>query len=75
VVVPKFRGLVVKKGTPPEAVNYLISRSLMAIQTPTFKNYLKKSMIEPNFLVGEGFAELIQNQEKTFGKVLKDLGF
>ena len=75
VVVPKFRGLVVKKGTPPEAVNYLISRSLMAIQTPTFKNYLEKSMIEPNFLVGEGFAKLIQNQEKTFGKVLKELGF
>jgi tripartite-type tricarboxylate transporter receptor subunit TctC len=48
---------------------------LIAIQTPTFKNYLKKSMIEPNFLVGEGFAKLIQNQEQTFGKVLKDLGF
>ena len=75
VVVPKFRGLVVKKGTPPEIVDYLISRSLMAIQTPTFKDYLKKSMIEPNFLVGEGFDELIQNQEKTFGKVLKELGF
>jgi tripartite-type tricarboxylate transporter receptor subunit TctC len=75
VVVPKFRGLVVKKGTSPEAVNYLISRSLMAIQTPTFKNYLQKSMIEPNFLVGEGFAELIQDQEETFGKVLKELGF
>ncbi len=75
VVVPKFRGLVVKKGTPPEVVDYLISRSLMAIQTPTFKDYLKKSMIEPNFLVGEGFDELIQNQEQTFGKVLKELGF
>jgi len=75
VVVPKFRGLVVKKGTPSEAVNYLISRSLMAIQTPTFKNYLNKSMIEPYFLVGEGFAELIQNQEKTFRKVLKELSF
>jgi len=25
--------------------------------------------------VGEGFAELIQNQEQTFGKVLKELGF
>jgi putative tricarboxylic transport membrane protein len=75
VVVPKFRGLVVKKGTPPEVVDYLISRSLMAVQTPTFKDYLKKSMIEPNFLVGEGFAELIQDQEQTFGKVLKELGF
>jgi len=75
VVVPKFRGLVVKKGTPPEVVDYLISRSLVAVQTPTFKDYLKKSMIEPNYLVGEGFAELIQNQEQTFGKVLKELGF
>jgi len=47
----------------------------MAIQTPTFKDYLKKRMIEPNCPVGEGFDELIQNQEKTFGKVLKELGF
>jgi putative tricarboxylic transport membrane protein len=75
VVVPKFRGLVVKKGTPQEIVDYLISRSLMAIQTPTFKDYLKKSLIEPYFLVGESFAKLIQNQEQTFGKVLKELGF
>ncbi len=75
VVVPKFRGLVVKKGTPDEIVNYLISRSLMAIQTPTFRNYLAKSMIEPYFLAGEGFAELIREQEKTFGQVLKTLGF
>ena len=75
VVVPKFRGLVVKKGTPQEIVDYLISRSLMAIQTPLFKNYLKTSLIEPYFLVGEGFGELIQHQEQTFGKVLKELGF
>jgi tripartite-type tricarboxylate transporter receptor subunit TctC len=75
VVVPKFRGLVVKKGTPDDVVNYLISRSLMAIQTPGFKQYLKQSMIEPNFLVGEAFDELIQKQEKTFGNVLKELGF
>ena len=75
VVVPKFRGLVVKKGTPQEVVDYLISRSLMAIQTPGFKNYLSQSMIEPYFLVGESFEELIAEQEDTFGKVLKKLGF
>jgi hypothetical protein len=32
-------------------------------------------MIEPYFVVGEGFAELIREQEKTFGEVLKTLGF
>lgn len=75
VVVPKFRGLVVKKGTPEEIVAYLISRSLKAIQTPTFKNYLKRSLIEPYFLVGEGFEGLIRQQVDQFGTVLKTLGF
>ena len=75
VVVPKFRGLVVKKGTPDEIVSYLISRSLKAIQTPTFNNYLKRGMIEPYFLVGEGFEELIREQVGTFSAVLKELGF
>lgn len=75
VVVPKFRGLVVKKGTPDEIVDYLISRSLKAIQTPTFNNYLTRSMIEPYFLVGEGFEELIRLQVGQFSAVLKELGF
>jgi putative tricarboxylic transport membrane protein len=75
VVVPKFRGLVVKKGTPHEIVSYLISRSLKAIQTPIFNNYLTGNMIEPYFLVGEGFEELIREQVGTFGGVLKELGF
>jgi putative tricarboxylic transport membrane protein len=75
VVVPKFRGLVVKKGTPDAVVQYLISRSLVAIQTPVFKQYLKQSLIEPYFLVGESFDELIQKQQNTFGKILKELGF
>lgn len=75
VVVPKFRGLVVKKGTPDDVVSYLISASLKAIQTPVFKSYLQRSMIEPYFLVGEGFNDLIMKQEQVFGAVLKELGF
>lgn len=75
VVVPKFRGLVVKKETPDDVVSYLISASLKAIQTPVFKSYLQKSMIEPYFLVGEGFNDLIMKQEQVFGAVLKELGF
>ena len=75
VVVPKFRGLVVKKGTPDDVVSYLISASLKAIQTPVFKSYLQRSMIEPYFLVGEGFNDLIMKQELVFGAVLKELGF
>lgn len=75
VVVPKFRGLVVKKETPDDVVSYLISASLKAIQTPVFKSYLQRSMIEPYFLVGEGFNDLIMKQEQVFGAVLKELGF
>jgi len=75
VVVPKFRGLVVKKGTPAPVVDYLIAKSLESIQTPVFKTYLKTSMIEPYFLVGQSFGDLIEKQEKEFGAILKELGF
>ena len=75
VVVPKFRGLVVKKGVPDEVKDYLIAKSLTAIQDPVFKNYLKNSMIEPYFLVGQEFEELIEKQQVKFGEILKELGF
>jgi putative tricarboxylic transport membrane protein len=75
VVVPKFRGLVVKKGVPDDVKDYLIAKSLAAIQQPVFKDYLKNSMIEPYFLVGQDFEELIAEQHVKFGEILKSLGF
>jgi tripartite-type tricarboxylate transporter receptor subunit TctC len=75
VVVPKFRGLVVKKGVPDAVKDYLIAKSLAAIQQPVFKDYLKNSMIEPYFLVGQDFEELIAEQQVKFGEILKSLGF
>jgi len=75
VIVPKFRGLVVKKGVPDEVKDYLIAKSLAAIQQPVFKDYLKNSMIEPYFLVGQDFEELIAKQQVQFGEILKGLGF
>lgn len=75
VVVPKFRGLVVKKGVPDAVKDYLIAKSLTAIQQPVFKTYLKNSKIEPYFLVGMEFKELIAEQHEKFGKILKQLGF
>ncbi|MCP4624401.1 MAG: tripartite tricarboxylate transporter substrate binding protein [bacterium] len=75
VVVPKFRGLVVKKGVPDEVTDYLIAKALTAIQDPVFKNYLKNSMIEPYILVGGEFEKLIGKQHVKFGEILKELGF
>lgn len=75
VVLPKFRGVVVKKGTPDEVVEYLISTFQKVIQTPLFQTYLTNSMIEPRVLVGEDFRKLIQQQEEQFSSILKELGF
>ena len=75
MVVPNFRGLVVKKGVPDEVKDYLIAKSLAAIQQPVFKDYLKNSLIEPYFLVGQDFEELIGKQQVKFGEILKALGF
>ena len=75
VVVPKFRGLVVKKGVPDEVKDFLIAKSLTAIQDPIFKNYLKNSKIEPYFLIGGAFEEEIAKQHVKFGEILKEIGF
>jgi tripartite-type tricarboxylate transporter receptor subunit TctC len=75
VVLPKFRGVVAKKGTPDEVVEYLITTFQKVVQTPLFQTYLTNSMIEPLVLVGEDFETLIQQQEEQFRPILKELGF
>jgi tripartite-type tricarboxylate transporter receptor subunit TctC len=75
VVVPKFRGLVVKKGTPQPVVDYLIANSLKAIQSPEFQKYQKESFVEPAFLTGKDFLQLIEAQVAETEPVLRELGF
>jgi putative tricarboxylic transport membrane protein len=75
VVIPKFRGLAVKKGTPQAIVEYLISQSLKAVKTPGFQKYQNESYIEPEFLTGKDFENLIREQVEETAPVLKELGF
>lgn len=75
VVVPKFRGLVVKKGTPQPVVEYLIANSLKAIQSAEFQKYQKESFVEPAFLTGKDFLQLIEAQVAETEPVLRELGF
>jgi putative tricarboxylic transport membrane protein len=75
VVVPKFRGLAVKKGTPQPVVDYLIANSLKAVNTPEFQKYQKDSYVEPAFLTGKDFEKLLQDQEKEIAPIMKELGF
>ena len=53
----------------------MIAKSLTAIQQPVFKDYLKNSAIEPYFVVGQEFTELIGKQHVEFGEILKEIGF
>ena len=75
MALPKFRGIVAKKGIPDEAIEYLIPSFQEIIQTPVFQTYLANSMIEPYVLIGEDFQELIHEQEEQLRSILKELGF
>lgn len=75
VVVPKFRGLTVKKGTPPPIVDYWIQHSLQAVKTPQFQKYQKDNFVEASFLSGKDFAKLLEGEEQVIAPVLKELGF
>jgi putative tricarboxylic transport membrane protein len=75
VVVPKFRGMAVKKGTPQPVVDYLIANSLKAVKTPEFQKYQKDSYVEPAFLTGKEFEKLLQDQVQEIAPIMKELGF
>ncbi|MBO8142787.1 MAG: tripartite tricarboxylate transporter substrate binding protein [Firmicutes bacterium] len=73
VVVPKFRGLVVARGTPEDVVDYLIRASTEAVRTPLFQEYLRQNLIEPAEITGEDFEALILKQVGTFREILNGL--
>ncbi len=75
VVVPKFRGLTLKKGTPQHVVDYWITHSLQAVKTAQFQKYQKDNFLESTFLTGKDFAKLLEDQEKEVAPILKELGF
>lgn len=72
-----WRGIGVKKGTPPERIKFLHDAFYEALQSSVFKAVCADTYMDPvaGYLNGEDFAEFINKERQTYQTTLKDLGF
>lgn len=69
-----WRGVFVKKGTPPEIVNKIEDLLFQAASTDMFKQFLEDNGMDFNVKKKEEFREFIDEQWKIFADGLKEIG-
>jgi putative tricarboxylic transport membrane protein len=78
LAVPPFlwRGVAVKKGTPPEVVDALLQAIQGAMKAPEYRQFEEKRLLTlyPGFLVGEEFARTSEREYELYANIMKRLG-
>ncbi|MEW6409581.1 MAG: tripartite tricarboxylate transporter substrate-binding protein [Nitrospirota bacterium] len=70
---PNWRGLVVKKGTPPHMVKTLEDALKKIVETPAWQKYLKDEMAEPDSYLGpEDFHKRVYEEFDILDKFARD---
>lgn len=70
---PNWRGLVVKKGTPPDVVKALEDALKKIIETPEWKRYLVDEMAEPDSYLGtEEFPKRVYEEFNILSKFAEE---
>lgn len=69
-----WRGFMVKKGTPEEALNFYNDLLKKVSQDPDWRAYIQKGGANPVFYQEEKFVKIIKNDQQEFTATLKDLG-
>lgn len=76
--VPPFlwRGVAVKKGTPPEIVDTLLKAIEAAMKAPEYRQFEEKRLLNlyPGFMVGEEFARTADREYALYADIMKRLG-
>lgn len=72
-----WRGVVVKKGTPPEIVETLEAAFKKAHESEEYKAYEKQRMLNllPGYLGSKDFYEVMNRELEMYKKAISDLGF
>jgi len=73
--VPKhWRGMAVKKGTPPERVDLIRKVLLRGLNSDMFRSIAKTKGMKISIVQGQKMTEFLEGQLETFTVVLKNLG-
>ncbi len=74
LAIGTWRGFAVPAGTPDTIVEYITSSIMKAVDTETFKTFMKNTNNAIEILGPQEFAVKLEQENDYFGKLLKDLG-
>jgi len=75
VTLPQFRGLVTRKGVPPERVKALADAFMRTTQTPQWKRFSDEWYMSPDSVMGhEQFGPWIASEAATLERLVKEFG-
>lgn len=75
ITLPQFRGIVAKKGTPPERLKALADAIKKAIDTPQYKKFAAEWYMSPDSYMGpETFGKWVAGEVDTLDRFVKEFG-
>ncbi|MBU3931470.1 MAG: tripartite tricarboxylate transporter substrate binding protein [Pseudomonadota bacterium] len=77
ITMGRWRGLAVKKGTPPEIVNWLAAVLEKAMKDPAYSEIAKKSLLDlrPGWKGPAEYGKFWETEFKEYKGILDDLGY
>jgi len=77
ITLGRWRGLAVKKGTPPEIINWLADVLKKGTSAPAYKEIAEKSLLtlRPGWMGPEEYGKFWDQQYKVYKEILDDLGY
>jgi tripartite-type tricarboxylate transporter receptor subunit TctC len=75
IYLPQFRGVVARKGTPPDRVAKLADAFRQAMDTPQWKKFAEEWYMRPDSHLGpDRFRAWVDGETQTLDRFVKDFG-
>jgi tripartite-type tricarboxylate transporter receptor subunit TctC len=75
ITLPQFRGIVAKKGTPPERVQALADAFRKAMETPQWKKFAEEWYFAPDSYMGpDQFSKWVAGEVDLLDRLVKEFG-
>ena len=75
ITLPQFRGIVARKGTPPERIQVMAEAFRKAMDTPQWKKFAEAWYFAPDSYMGhDRFGRWVAGEVETLDRLVKEFG-
>jgi tripartite-type tricarboxylate transporter receptor subunit TctC len=75
ITLPQFRGIVARKGTPPERIQVMAEAFRKAMDTPQWKKFAEEWYFAPDSYMGhDRFGRWVAGEVDTLDRLVKEFG-